>query len=621
MDIGAAWLELESPASTDSLGNADSNLACGVSAVLDGGDGPLHDGARALPDDDAILAILLGTKAQNEATAPAQQLEDLDSTLFFNTGSGSAESAESAAADASVEATARAEIVDAYKQAFALLDENPEHYWAREFLLDNSPHVVAHMLTNPAALAQAASADYFNNLVETDDKFGGMFDAANEFSYIFIPAFTSGNLVAGISATRSALSKGGVFAARSSEPDHGRVQGRDLLHRSSYMFCTGRFVRDVRDSRAIVVIHENASSHRPPSQTNVWYSQPLTSTRFEYVHMSCDGPLFARGNIIESIRTCLRGRHVRFCPLCGGSPNLNCGCPTPKCKAVDAQDSPVACEVQYHRPSEYLGNPKAVVVVPRAAGPNASYFSASLVSNSRVATYMSRDARHNELASLCQSFAVQLSLADRSPTLAIMPGAGGTGCSFATRAGTVNDARSGEPWVTDVSGVNNCEHDCNGTLLDREGNAFDSQILDCLQSGIESLEGGGRQLWDVGVEVVGLPQEIETAGGYRGRVNVPARYEGPASELGTLSGDMRGGGPQPDEKALRKMRKVLRNREAAARSNARRKERNVALRSNLADIRQQAAALRKKDAELRAENLALRRNLATATELNEERLE
>jgi hypothetical protein len=67
-----------------------------------------------------------------------------------------------------------------------------------------------------------------------------------------------------------------------------------------------------------------------------------------------------------------------------------------------------------------------------------------------------------------------------------------------------------------------------------------------------------------------------------------------------------------EEVAAREIQRKLRNREAATRSNARRKERNAALRNGLAKAIQQASELRERDKNVRAENIAMRKQLGHA---------
>jgi bZIP Maf transcription factor len=67
----------------------------------------------------------------------------------------------------------------------------------------------------------------------------------------------------------------------------------------------------------------------------------------------------------------------------------------------------------------------------------------------------------------------------------------------------------------------------------------------------------------------------------------------------------------PDSTVGREARRRLKNREAAARSNARRRERNAALKNELSEAVRKASELRRIETMLRSENIALRRRFGS----------
>jgi hypothetical protein len=81
----------------------------------------------------------------------------------------------------------RAELLDAFRTALAVVNDRPDRRWAREFLLDQSPIVVAQTMTNPVVLPHAVSMENFDTAIEPDGTHCGMFDIVNHFRGTFVP--------------------------------------------------------------------------------------------------------------------------------------------------------------------------------------------------------------------------------------------------------------------------------------------------------------------------------------------------------------------------------------------------------------------------------------------------
>jgi hypothetical protein len=515
-------------------------------------------------------------------------------------------------------ADVRASFLDTFRRACALLDESPERAWAREFVFDSSPHVAAQMLTNPTTIPYASSINYVDTNMELDGKSGGAFDSMNHFDGIFVPTFHAEDLIVGVAATRKAASPGGVFERIREEAEAGHTDGTSPTARqmAPYTFASGRYVRHVHDGRFLMLGHEEPSTRESPSLTFLSCIMPVASTRVEYIFMIFDGETFRKGNIVDAVRFCVQGSRARFCPSCGAPPSAACGCKLPMHKPAHSLDFSRNPESMSCYPGSYLGSISVIAAFSHISrGPSGAsemgltYSATSLVSNMNVRGFVSSDSQHNELASLFQSFTVQLSISDRSPTLAIMPAADGS----SNRPGGDTDEGDHDASEERTPGggpdgfrSTPClEAACVGKSRLRPG-ALKAEFTETpgprtRNSLIQVQIGGGAQKFHrFETHEPSIIQYCASSG--MDRAETSAGLEQREQALRAPS----------EEVDAREMQRKLRNRESATRSNARRKERNAARRKGLAKATQQASELREREITLRAENTDLRRQLGCA---------
>jgi hypothetical protein len=319
--------------------------------------------------------------------------------------------------------------------------------------------------------------------------------------------------------------------------------------------------------------------------------------------MGFDGTLFKGGRIVESVQYCTAGIHSRFCPFCEAPPSAGCACQIPGYQAAHPLDFSRHVEALQRYTGEYVGSVNAVIAMPNFAAGSMSkkYLSSLLVSSMRVTGYARGDSRHDELADLFQSFAVQLSLSDRSPARAFLPRPASPpgNSTLLESAGFQVETGQGELTV----GVGAC-----GIELPRDN------VTKISYRNLAPVAGPGqaRPLPDTHTKPDGISM-LSDGSEQRGCNSGAVTAFGDQLALlhGCTSGNDQtdGDGQPPDAQQLRRLGQRMRNRAAAARSNARRKERNEVLRIGLERANQQVCELRKWETALRAENLSLRRRL------------
>jgi Basic region leucine zipper len=92
--------------------------------------------------------------------------------------------------------------------AFSLVEEKLESSWARKFLLDHSPSGTVQMMTNPAALADSVTMSVSdccysssNTIARGSADQAGIYDHEIGIDVIIVPTFSSGELSVGMIAT------------------------------------------------------------------------------------------------------------------------------------------------------------------------------------------------------------------------------------------------------------------------------------------------------------------------------------------------------------------------------------------------------------------------------------
>jgi hypothetical protein len=251
-----------------------------------------------------------------------------------------------------------------------------------------------------------------------------------------------------------------------------------------------------------------------------------------------------------------------------------------------------------------------------------SFWSASLSSTVRLHGYSSPSSRHSELTSLFQTFAVQLCMSDGSPTRAVMPGAGNdmslvvggsrssidAECSGFLDEGVVLPLTHSDDITGDECPITYDDVTCHDVPAGNVGDPVvlsdDIDILWSLPASLAERSNTSTDLASPG------PLAGDSAVVHTGRAPVSEAELCVSGAVVDASAHPRvDDEPRLDEAAMRDMRRRMRNRASAARSNARRKERHRSIRQGLASATRRASELRNKETELRAENMALRRSL------------
>jgi hypothetical protein len=265
----------------------------------------------------------------------------------------------------------------------------------------------------------------------------------------------------------------------------------------------------------------------------------------------------------------------------------------------------------YQYPGDYLGNIKAIATVPPEelrAGTSAAvsrYDSASLVSS--MSGQSSPNTRHEELLALFRTFVVQLSISSRSPMCTTMPSSDGPAEDLAL---------SNLPWLPVDAALSTASFEINlnaNRVCAGDGHRTMDLPATCMgacaavyhSQPVFADIGPGSNLVETDASAI-TPGSSNSAGLQR----TATPHSDSRSHEGSERENMMG------EAAARKVRQKMRNRAAAARSNARRKERNDGLRQALAGATRRAVELGKTETELRAENLVLRRQLSSAQPLH-----
>jgi hypothetical protein len=579
---------------------------------------PLYEAAT----DDPFAIPLTGEDVYHEQYDDCGgRLDDLDNDRLQSAplGPPSDPDVDTAARDA------RSTITDAYRHAFAVVDDSPEYNWAREFILDQSPDVVAQVVTNPVLVPHAVSADFLDTSVEADGHNAGMFDDINSFSGIFVPTFSAGNLIVGITMNQNAFSKGSLCElAFDGEGGKGTTQEQLAAALAGKLgtgtLCTGRYVRDTLNDRLLIISHNTPSTSGPATRTCISYLRVCSPTMLERIDIICNTPLFRKGHILDSVIYCSAGFQSRFCPLCAAPPNAGCRCQLPKYKPAHSLDFSRDVAAMHRYPGEYLGTIHAIGAISYEDDYSSlstltrpQYARTSLLTTLRLSGYDNSESRHRELLSLFQSFAVQLSISDRSPARAVMPAVG-----WMAKEGPQSGAQNPVPEVTNRSpsfrmydghekagqngGVGHglAASHSGGIAFDesrQDGSPKNAQVL--LHSDIAASTAccSGSEYG---------PDSAAASDVSKTDIVLPSINPQPLDELEVAGANC---------EASNQERRIQKNREAAARSNARRKEKNDALRQGLANANRVAVELQKTETLLRAENVALRRRLGSVRRL------
>jgi hypothetical protein len=580
---------------------------------------------------DGAGADLSGTvELDSSASATASTGDGHDGTALSSDNNCSAHGLdESSATD-----DPRAGLESAFRRAFAVVDESlPNRQWAREFLLDQSPQAAAQMLTNPATLPHGVWASQADMLFDTDGGHSGMFNAYDRYESMYVPAFSAGALTVGVFMSRSAPTHrkdlnelppcqwqfapeaeprsrlSPVFSQMASPSKNSQ-----LGVAASRLFSIGRYVLDAASGRILVVSHHKSLARDIPTSTHVFYIYSQSTTRSERIRLTCDGALFAAGALLDSVRYCATKNESRFCPICGTPPGRNdCACKLPMRKSAHPFDFSGDVLAMTRYLGEFLGT--SSVISAASSGPCApsspsslgrAFLTASmLVSSTRIDGFCAKDPRHIDLTALFQAFAVQVSTSDMSPGLSVMPGAAQT--ASATSLPYCQDPVINRSEVLSISAphLEQCAGlSCNvhAENLTNDSNSLNATLGAEVVDETVDLPAESDHSVNVSVALVDSPGNAYAGLPCGASIIVSNSRPGSRDQEGDLL---------PDSTVVREARRRLKNREAAARSNARRRERNAALKNELSEAVRKASELRRIEAMLRSENIALRRRFGS----------
>lgn len=435
-------------------------------------------------------------------------------------------------------------------------------------------------------------------------------------------------------------------------------------------FCsTGRFVRNEANGNILIVMHSSDPPNVGLGQTQVLYVEQISTTRRVRTYFLCDTDVFCTGRYAESVRKYYAYEDWRFCPVCRSSPSANCSC---KMSQKDmAYDFNVFGSVETFI-SDYMGIADVTVALevtnPKRISDSSLYASLSDTllntlaraepGSSTYTDYMSvrcmsnvhtkrsfpghRDSCHDDIVSSLISFAVQDFLKQRNlgedslfmstPYRQIAAGIDQMEDSDAM-------AQTAEPQMSGIwDNVLDSETDARsnaGHVLGLDMSPLQSssgqdesfetnRVSGSLSSGLDDSSAAHASL--------GIGQETPFSGepGLQSHLQHPPRHidddnspwlngvAGVSDEVSSLPAPAeqfrrrrrsRGLDVDCEEMSTREMQRKLRNRESAAKANAKKKAFVDDLKRGIQDAKDMAAALNARHIELVKENMALRRQL------------
>lgn len=565
--------------------------------------------------------------------------------------------------------TARSAIAAHLARAFALVD-TPPRAWARAFLLDDNPAVTLAVLTNGEAAPFSVTSTSVDTAFETVPPADGReaFDSRFAFDALLVPSFSSAGLGVGVVVNRIvAVAAGGVPApgsdakarcrfaaqvARGGTPRLPPTTGGGGVGDADYKYSLGKYVRDERNGTLLIVKHTGVGSGGPGTGgTQVMYLEHLSTTRRYRMYFHCETAQFKACKFVDSVLACVTNTEARHCPVCREGPGANCDCRLELEPPKGPFDFRGAAKAMASQTGDYLGQAgitislrdkraevTAGVVRPRR------YVSAPLISSLRTASFSGSrcDSTHDTLAAILQNFAVQTSLSEASvgrglaggqpplpvllpPTSVPVPSvehyvegfgtAAGPGAQGHEESGFREEVASVNPpapdQVTDLAsalladGAEAC--DVAMGLQPPPTDMIDSYLLLDQDDGLEDpklFENLGELNGD---SLTGALEEMTAAEESRSRSENVSSSPQASVQCGKTS--VRAKDCTDEELAARELRRRTKNRESAARANARKKAMNDELKANIRDAQARAATLQARQTELLKENIGLRREV------------
>jgi Basic region leucine zipper len=551
----------------------------------------------------------------------------------------------------SAEQRNRAQLSSLAARAFHIVNK-PENAWAREFLFNNSPSATTQMLTDPSALAHAVTArlsiSAFEDEMRTDTTSDGLFDSSRDVDFLYVPSFSSGMLTVGVAVNRV---KRSIYSDSKEHP----TQALQLPFQTSAVstsYGVGRFVLDTGSSGEMLML-----KHSDEYSVAHWFYNESTTKR-RGTRLMLDRQLFQQGRLVDSIRQSFVISESCFCRMCKASPAVRCCCIYPPFIPRHPFDFSGFCVAMYGHVGEYVGSEDATAVIPSSNAAAPLYVRSPLISRIDICGYRAGDrepgdvAMHNSISSLLINFATQLSISEADPTRLVMPttpgerphGSLSSPTNFGIDSNASNESALYFSEAFDVPALNTVlplSDSCDPGVIS-SGSGLVGTVtpvplaaqaeLSTMVCYYSSSDAGGDVLsfshdvglpfYDAGRGPIITGNAVTTTDCLTAGVSLGDSTTSSCCNGGALSEEGGRGIVQGvalpkkyarvvDESAriARDDRRRAKNREAAARSNARRKELNDYLKREVKTSRDQIAHLQARQARLREENHALRHRL------------
>lgn len=471
--------------------------------------------------------------------------------------------------------------------------------FVHDFMFTADPVADISILTAPVQKEHAIAARITVSGTETSASYAHVFDFSCDFFFCSIPAFSVGAVTVGLATKEPA--RGPSHATLHTPPSAAGVQ------------CN-RYVRD--DERGVFfVMSENPGtgitevdcmSHRSTRRRTRVCARFHTETL--RARLRSDRGVLHPDDLAAALTYLNVCYERRACPLCRADDPGECGCTLPFCRPAHPLDFRNERRNMRLHTGLYRG------------GSTVRLFNAEMpfVVTSLSTRSVIKGSLDERVISRLNKYAVQdrMSRLQLNPLATSICGAGARG-GCGSEDGEVTIASGGRRREGGGGGGGDADAGLEGAddavmladasfLQDNGGfksPSLSSFSLDVAGAGLVPLLAGPLGTGTTLVEALSGPGSDRSALSHSGAVAGDAgRIRGPHGG----AGDERARGDLEIRAELRKQR----NREAAARSNVKRKLRNEALRRDLAQVNARAAELRATEKTLREENVRLR-SLAT----------
>lgn len=486
-------------------------------------------------------------------------------------------------------ATAAPSLRDVLDNVFSLARTE----WISDFLFRTDPRADAAMLSAPMQLSHAVTASIMISCVCSR---GGGLDFDLELNWLAVPSFNVGPITAGVGVEELVRGKS-FFSGNASE----------LWIRWVRCNVTGK----------MLCIAENPAH----GFVVVQYFSPLSSTRSSRTFMRFDYNGFKEGiraggegwtrRLTQSLLVLNHVRQSRFCPTCFASPTAACGCKLATKRPAHPMDFSSETQNMFLHGGDFVGDSELELV---KIGVKIPFDTRSSVSGGREPSVVARLKRWG--------LQNRLALLQPDPLPEVMPGVGrslqslGIGDSQCDVNPLEIDSllALGSNADMDIILLPDCPLPCSATYAKESDSVITPSPASLVGSATTSVEvpqnaphcfehvTPGAQT-SRGVRDGAAPfGEMETERTAVSHASVP--FSAPARSSARARANTAFG-----EREKQASLRVQKNREAAARSNLKRKLRNKALVGNLAAVRQAVSELTAREHQLREENMRLRASL------------